>query len=597
MLSIVRETRHILDKTDRSFAGLLVLCMMLGSLLEVVGVASVPAFISLLEHPNIVSEYSLLSEIYNFSGAETPQEFLFFAAIGLIGIFIIKNVYFSVLSIVRARFVFGAQHKIGRRLFSSYLYRSYSSHLLNNSAEALRNVKENTSIVVIGYLMSLLTIIFHSLNVTFVFILLLFVEPLVSIASIVVLGSTSIIFLMLMRKKTSQYGKEQQEHLQMMIQTIKQGLGGLKEAIVLRRRRFFFDAFDRSSIGLANAARFKWVADDLPQRVIETIAVTGILLIALVFLTREGDIMLIVPVLTLFATAAVKLMPSMKVIVKSFHALQYYKFALANVNRELEVDVDSSARLGEDQGRENTFSLERAIELRNLHFTYPGSNVKAICEADITIEKGSIVAFVGASGAGKTTIVDLLLGLLTPDKGGIYVDGKDISDHLPAWQSKLGYIPQKIFMLDDTIAANITFGLQKEHINTARIWEVIRIAQLEDFVSSLPLGIDTEIGEEGIRLSGGQRQRIGIARALYHNPEVLVMDEATAALDPQTEHFFVEALEKLREKHTIIMIAHRMSSVRNCEVLFLMEEGKITGQGSYQSLVEENRAFRAVAMA
>lgn len=584
----------LLGRDKRLSALWLLALMVIGSLFEVVGIASIPAFISLLENPSLVQEYRILDKLYSLSGEATPTGFLLYAAIGLIGVFIFKNTYLGILSVYKAHFVYNTQHEVGIRLFEEYLYKPYTFHLKHNSAELLRNIKENASIVITAFLLSLVTIIMQVLNVVFIFALLLVVEPVVSIVSMLALGGISFGFLMVIRKKTVRFGEDEQEQHQAMIKAISQGLGGLKESIVLGRQRYFLDVFSRSSIRLARACKFKRVMDEVPQRFIETIAVTGMLLIAVTFLARGGDMSDVVPVLALFGAAAVKLMPSMKVLVSAFHAVQYYSVAVDNVCSELAEISDMPVQLPVDSVTKDS-RFEKYIDLKEVFFQYPGTDHPALKEISLRIKKGSAVGFVGSSGAGKTTLVDLLLGILEPTTGLVFVDDVPTNTDSKEWQSNLGYIPQQIYLCDDTIAKNIAYGIPDEEVNLDQVKKVAEVAQLHTFVDSLPEAYDTVIGEAGVRLSGGQRQRIGIARALYHEPEVLVMDEATSALDNKTERFFMEALSRLREKYTIIMIAHRLSTVKDCDTLFMMENGRITARGSYHSLINESRAFQGIA--
>ena len=435
----------------------------------------------------------------------------------------------------------------------------------------------------------------ESLNIFFIFVLLVVVEPVVSLVAMTVLGAISGGFLMLIRRKTVKYGEDEQEQHQNMIKTVSQGLGGLKESIVLGRQRYFLDAFAWSSKRYSIACKFKRVMEEMPQRIIETIAVTGMLLIAVVFLARGGDMMVVIPLLALFGTAAVKLMPSMKALVSSLHTITYYRFAVDNVCNELRAIGHQHIALPDAKrdGQETPF--KQHITLNNVTFRYPEAQGDALKRISLQIERGKAVAFVGSSGAGKTTLVDLLLGILNPTSGQICIDGKDVQENLRGWQARLGYIPQQIYLSDSTIANNIAFGVPEEKVSLNQVIEVARIAQLDEFVHSLPQGYDTVIGESGVRLSGGQRQRIGIARALYHAPDVLVMDEATSALDNKTERFFMEALQQLRARYTIIMIAHRLSTVKECDELFMMENGKVTAQGTYDELMAGSEAFKGIA--
>ncbi|MEX0929736.1 MAG: ATP-binding cassette domain-containing protein, partial [Balneolales bacterium] len=320
-------------------------------------------------------------------------------------------------------------------------------------------------------------------------------------------------------------------------------------------------------------------------------------LIALILVLQGRAVQSIIPILTLFAVAVVRLMPAFRDVVGNYTNIRFNIFAVDPVFDDLkELERERSAIHLNGTRKPSPLTLKNSIKIEDLHYKYPNSEAQALNGIDLEIPKGSAIAFVGASGAGKTTIVDVLLGLLPPTRGVIKVDGRDIRTNLRAWQSNIGYIPQFIYLSDDTIKRNIAFGLEDDEIEDYKLDNAIKAAQLDRLVQNLPKGYNSVIGERGIMLSGGQRQRIGIARALYHNPEVLVMDEATSALDNVTEKYIIQALEKLRGDRTMIMIAHRLTTVRNCDVLYFMKDGVIEASGSHAELLERSSDFKLMAV-
>jgi ATP-binding cassette subfamily C protein len=317
--------------------------------------------------------------------------------------------------------------------------------------------------------------------------------------------------------------------------------------------------------------------------------------VSALLVAQDRPLEAIIPTLTLLAVAVVRLLPSFQKVTANVNALKWGEKALNVVYEDLEkLDAWEREFLARQQNAD-TLTLEHTIEIEGLTYQYPGQEDHALRDVSLTIPKYASVGFVGPSGAGKTTIVDVLLGLLEPTAGRVLVDGEDIQERLPTWQRKIGYIPQSIYLTDDTVRRNAAFGMKEEEIEDEAVWRALEAAQLRELVESLPEGLDTMVGERGVRLSGGQRQRIGIARALYHNPEVLVMDEATSALDNQTERLFVEALEQLQGGHTLVVIAHRLSTVRNCDTLFMLDEGRLVAEGSYDELMARSEVFRRMA--
>ena len=562
---------------------------------EVVGVGAIPAFVGVISMPERLLEFGPVRTLYDALGIASTQGMVMWAAIGLIFIFVIKNIYLAFLAYIQARYNSGRRVSISKRLFRAYLRSPYTFHLQRNTAELLRNTNTESGAIISGVMMPLMSVGMESLVLLFVFVLLVTVEPVVTLGVFGVLGTITVVFYRVTRAKISEYAKEEQRHRKLSMQAVNQGLGGFKDARILGREHFFLESYMESEWFKAEAERFKAVLASLPRLFLETIAVAGMLGVSALLVAQERPLESIIPTLTLLAVAIVRLMPSFQKITMSINALKWGEKALEVVYGDL-VELETIERNAiKREGSLGSVQLEHEICVEALSYHYPGQIDYALRNVSLTIPRRASVGFVGPSGAGKTTIVDVLLGLLEPTGGRVLVDGVDIQEHLASWQHKIGYIPQSIYLTDDTVRRNVAFGMDDDEIDDAAVWAALDAAQLRELMESLPEGLDAIVGERGVRLSGGQRQRIGIARALYHNPEVLVMDEATSALDNQTERLFVEALERLQGEHTLVVIAHRLSTVRNCDTLFMLDKGKLVASGSYEELMTQSVEFRRMA--
>jgi ATP-binding cassette subfamily C protein len=595
MRSNIRKLSYLLNKNEKRNAVILFALMWIGALMEVVGVGAIPAFVGVISMPERLLEFEAVRVIYETLGVTSSEGMVVWAAIGLILIFIVKNLYLAFLAYIQARYNSGRRVAISNRLFRAYLRSPYTFHLQRNTAELLRNTNSESGNIISGVMSPMMSIVMEIMVLLFIFVLLVVVEPVVTLVVFGVLGTITVIFYRATRAKISEYAEEAQRHRKLSVQAVNQGLGGFKDARILGREQFFLQTYAESAWFKAEAERFKAVIGALPRLFLETIAVAGMLSVSALLVAQDRPLEAIIPTLTLLAVAVVRLLPSFQKITANINALKWGEKALNVVHEDLEkLDTWEREFLARQQNAD-ALTFEHAIEVEGLTYQYPGQEDYALRDVSLSIPKYASVGFVGPSGAGKTTIVDVLLGLLEPTAGRVLVDGEDIQERLPTWQRKIGYIPQSIYLTDDTVRRNVAFGMKEEEIEDEAVWRALEAAQLRELVESLPEGLDTMVGERGVRLSGGQRQRIGIARALYHNPEVLVMDEATSALDNQTERLFVEALEQLQGGHTLVVIAHRLSTVRNCDTLFMLDEGRLVAEGSYDELMARSEVFRRMA--
>ncbi len=558
--------------------------------MEALSIGVIAGFVSVVANPEILFNIELLKPVLEFFGIETSQDVLIYGAIFLILVFASKNLYLITFKYLKARFVFHRYRSIFNRLFNIYMNVPYSFHLNRNSAEIIRNVTHETREVVQGVILPLLQITTEALMVIVILLLLFIVEPVITLATVLLLGGTSFVFLKVTRRRMNKYGKKALKERAKIIQTANEGIGGFKDATVMNRQPWFIEKFEKSMDLLCRAHIFKDLTRQSVRHVMETIAIIGMLLIALFLLFQGHPISYLVSILALFALSVHRLLPAMNKIVSDYNVLRYHAYSIDPIYNDL-----TKLKIQEKSSKEERkLPLEEKIELRDVSFSYNEKEDAVLKNISLSIYKGSAVGIIGGTGSGKTTIADLILGLLTPTKGEVVVDGKNILDDLQAWQRNIGYIPQFIYLSDDTIRNNIAFGLGEEDIDDEKIERAAKMAQLNEFTDKLPEGLNTFIGEHGVRLSGGQRQRIGIARALYHNPEVLVMDEATSSLDSITERYVIEAIERLKRDRTIIIIAHRLSTIKNCDKLCLVKDKRIVAEGDYNSLLEISKDFQEI---
>ncbi|PAU94015.1 multidrug ABC transporter ATP-binding protein [Aliifodinibius salipaludis] len=570
--------------------------MLVAAVLEVAGIGMIPAFVAIVADPDRVLDVEWLQPLLAMLDITDSKGLLIWGSSALVGIFIIKGAYIITFNYFEARFIFNRRYTICFRLMRSYMQAPYIFHLRRNTAELLRNISQEINVLTNNVITTILKMGREGVVALAILIFLFTMEPLITLLVISLSGFGAGTFIALNKKKMKEYGEEEQLRRMEMIKAVNQGLGGIKDARVLNRENEFIEKFRFEAYRSTRLMAHLRFIQQIPRPVVETTAVLGMLLIAVLMVWQGRPIEAIIPILTLFAMATVRLMPSVQQLVTMYTQLRYNIVSLDPIYNDLKELSEHNTQFVKDRDSTHKLQLRKEIVINDVSYSYPGSEIEALSDISITIPKGQAIAFVGASGAGKTTMVDLILGLLDPKQGQILVDGTDISNNLSAWQKNIGYIPQSIYLADETLRANIAFGLPKDDIDEEKIQNAVELAQLDTMVQGLPEGLDAEIGEHGTRLSGGQRQRVGIARALYHEPDVLVMDEATSALDNITEKLITEAIESLKGERTLIMIAHRLTTVKNCDKLYFMEEGKIIQEGTYEDLVDTNIRFREMAL-
>ena len=566
------EIYRLFDPTGRRRIKIILFLTIIAAFLEAVGAAAIVPFIALLNSPDYIRTQPAIAYLYALSNLDSERQFMVALSVVLLGFYVFKNGYLVLVNHYQFRFVYTEMKSFSERLFSGYMRSPLEFHLQLNSAELIRNVSNG----VFNFFTHVLTASFIMASEMFVMgalvAMLLLIAPWVTIAASVVLGLFTLGFFSFIRPKIRRFGQMQQEHNGERLKWIKQGLGGIKEIKVLRREEYFISRFIYHEEGFAEAARYAMVLNQTPRLFIETTAYAALFIgvgVAFAFGTNPASIL---PTLAMFAVAAVRLLPSANRIAMSLTRVMFYYPAVDILRKSREMPVSEVPQPHTSQVsvlKWSTFKLE------NLTYVYPRCSVPAVAGVNLTIVRGDRVAVLGSSGSGKTTLVDLVAGTLQPASGRIMIDDASDTALLDAWRQRIGYIPQTIFILDDTIRRNVAFGVPDQDIDDKKIWDALERAQLKEHVQTLPQRLDAPLGENGANFSGGQRQRVGIARALYHNPDVLIMDEATSALDESTERSIAETLDRLPKDITVIVIAHRPETVRRCNLRVQLANGAI----------------------
>ena len=572
----------------RRLIGVAVL-IFLGGLLEVGAAGLLVPYFLLLQNPNIIQEDPRVATLYDALEMSSPTNFIVLVSAVLLLYFVMKNAYLSRLAFLQAKFVAEKQCSLTRRLFSAYMRAPYAFHLKHNSAE-LQNTSVLQAFSGIPKLMSAgLVMLAELLVLIMLSTLLLIVRPLPTIAVGVLVGSLALVFYRAVRRRLDSLGRGQIQSSEDAIKWLNQAFGGMKETKAFRLEKFFIEEL-ASTTKVRSENQYQFTAiSQLPRFFIETMMVCVLFVLVIVMLLQGYDNDALLSGLVLFGAVAFRVMPSGNRIATNLGTLKYFLPAVEPVCRDLTLLEGIEEARPDQQGGDwapARLGLSNAITVERVSFTYPDSGEAVLKDVSLEIKKGTSVAIVGPSGSGKTTLVDLLLGLFEPETGRIVVDGADIGENLSAWRGMVGYVPQNVYLCDDSVRRNIAFGVPDDEIDGDRMRSVLAAAQLDSVVEGMPEGLDTKIGERGIRLSGGERQRLGIARALYRGPAVLVLDEATSSLDYGTENEVTRALEGLKGSVTIIVVAHRLSAVKGCHEIYSLRSGVLEGEIDYAVLAK-----------
>ncbi len=580
----------LLTGNEKRFALVLLLYMIIGSVLEIFSLGILPGFIAIVSDPNLIRKYKIGNELISIVKINSQQQLIVYGSAIIFLVFVIKNIFITFLIKTRINYIADIQMRLSTKLLSLYYHTDYTFHLNRNSSDLFSKVTDEVRIITNNILLPFITILMDVLFSASTLALLLIFEPTISIITFIIFSCSGLIFLAVTKKNTRKYGEQLTFIRSEMYKRVNEGFGGLKDAKVLNRTSYFKQQIIEAFSEVINATKFQQIISLLTRPFIETIAILGMLSITVIIILQGRPMNEVISVLALFSIAVIRLLPSISQVITGISGIRTFMYTVDPIYKDF-VSLKENDSLKHD-GNEKQVNFINQISINNLSYRYPSADKNSITELNLTIKKGEAIGLVGSSGAGKTTLVDIILGLLDPIDGSIEVDGLPISQNLSGWQKNIGYIPQLIFLSDNTIKRNIAFGIPENQIDNQKLKNAIIAAQLEKLIEELPNGVDTEIGERGVRLSGGQRQRIGIARALYHNPQVLIMDEATSALDNITEKYVIESIERLKGDRTIITIAHRLTTVKNCDCLYLMKNGQIETKGTYEELVRHSSYFK-----
>lgn len=599
MLNQLKELYGLLTADQRKKLLRLQFLVVLMSFAEIAGVVSIGPFMALVGDMSQLQGAGMMAELYRASGFTEPRTFLFWLGIGVLvvltGAALISMFTIWRLSMYGARV--GAQ--LASRLYIHYMHQPWLFHASGSSSQLTNQIAQECERINGQIIKPLMQMNAKLVMALFMSVAIFLYNPLVAVAGLVIFSVAYVLLFRIVRRRLIRNGRSISEAQRLRFKLMGEGFGGIKDALLLGRQQVFTDRFDGASNRFAEAQGTTQALSQAPRYAMELVAFGSVIFLVLYLLAaHEGNLGSILPVLSVYVLAGFKLLPAFQQIYTSLSQIRGNLAAFDSLRNDLYASSHGHIlkQPTEQERAEQHLAPKQSIHLDNATFTYPGKLEPALKGLDIVIPVNQIVGLVGASGSGKSTAIDLLLGLIEPSQGQLLVDDQPVtSTNRRAWQNALGFVPQSIFLADSSIRENIGFGLPPDVINDEKVCHAVRLAHLDELIAELPDGLDTRVGERGVQLSGGQRQRIGIARALYHDAEVLILDEATSALDGITENSIMEAINAFSGKKTIIMIAHRLATVRQCDHIYLLSEGRVVDEGNYQSLLKRNRTFQRMA--
>ena len=592
MLTNLRKFLELLSSVEKKKLIILMIMILIMALVDMLGVASIMPFMAVLANPELIETNKILAKMYVYSKSADKESFFFILGLIVFFILVFSLFFKGMTTYFQIRFAMMCEYTIGKRFIEGYIHQPYVWFLNRHSAELGKNILSEVQTVILNVVMPFITIFSQGAVVIAIFVLLLFIDTLLSLSVCFFLGLFYFGIYKIMSRKLSAIGQSRLDANEGRFTSVIETFAASKEIKIGNHEDVCIKRFSKPAKIYAKQQITAEVISTLPRFMFEAIAFGGLMLVILYLMSNKGNFSNSIPIVTLYAFAGYRLMPALQFI---YRAVSQIRFAEASLNF-LYNDLIKLKKLNSSSKNFNIIKFENDIQLKNIIFKYPNSDNLVLKKLSLKILAKNAVALVGKTGSGKTTIVDLIMGILNPLNGTLEVDGNIIdSNNCKSWQKIIGYVPQQIYLANDTIEANIAFGIDVDKINSLEIERSAKIANLHEFVTNqLPEGYKTFVGERGVRLSGGQRQRIGIARALYHNPKVLIMDEATSALDGLTEKAIMQTINVLRNDITIIIIAHRLSTVRECDQIYLVDDGKIIAQGNFLELIQKNDTFSSM---
>lgn len=578
MSKIIKKLLVLLDAKQKRIMVLLVFMMLIGAVLEMLGVSMILPVMNVVLEENAVDKHAYLQMICRIFHIENTRNLMIFVMTALIVIFAVKNLFLFFQQKVLLKFVYTNQFATSRRMMINFMQRPYEYYLNADTAVIQRNITSDVNNMY-GLILALLQLISEGIVFVCLVAVSLVSDVWMSITVTVLLVIVLLVIKCILKPIMRRAGEENQDYYSGLYKWIEQSVLGIKEIKIARREPYFINEYAKCGAGYVSAVQRYNLYNATPRLLIETVAIAGMIFYMMMRLLQGAEVVDIMPQITLLAIAAMRLIPCANRINNHLTSIAYFEPFFMGVSDNLQEEIrDESIDYDEETYRKKQdvekLEVRDKIELKQITYKYPNTDVLIFDRADMEIPIGKSVGIVGTSGSGKTTVVDILLGLLRLQSGEILADGVEVREHYAQWLKNVGYIPQTIFMVDSTIRKNVAFGYADEDIDDDKVWEALKEAQLDEFVKGLPEGLDTSIGERGIRISGGQRQRIGIARALFEDPEVLVLDEATSALDNDTEAAIMDSINRLHGRKTLVIIAHRLQTIEKCDMVYRIENGK-----------------------
>ena len=586
---MIKDFKDILSSEDFKYLIFLFFGMIIAALIEMIGLSSIPIFIMIVVDVNVLIDKFPNFFAINYIQSLSQKAVTIYGGLILITIFLFKNLYLAFFYFCQGKIIKMIRTKITHKVFNTYIRASYSFHINNNPSILIRNLTSSVA-GSINSILSTLNITKEVLVLIVIFILLSLNEPLVSFSvffSLIIIAAT---FLFFTRKELITRGQKTEKVRQSQLKTINHALGSIKETKILNREKYLSNIFKLQIDEIEKHSFFMFFLSQTPRLLLEFISIFAVSIIAIIFVLINLTTEQILPIISLLAICSIRLIPAFNTIISS---LSSRRFTMASVkivanslkNTPLE---EKFKKINISKGNIKKKDFKDEMILDNVTFIHEGSNTKILEEISLEVKRGQRVGIIGKSGAGKSTLIDMMLGLIKPISGKIYVDNEELKNNIESWQKLIGYVPQDIYLLDDTIRNNIGFGLDTKDINQENILKSIKLAKLDEFINSLPEKENTMVGNIGIKVSGGQKQRIGIARALYNNPKILVLDEATSSLDYKNERQIMEEVYDASKQFTLIIVTHRHSSVFNCDIIYLIDKGRIIDKGKYKDLINRH---------
>lgn len=572
---LYKEIVYVLDAEQKKQYVKLLFMILIGSLLEIVGVSAVMPLVTLISNPEVAKTHMTYLYISKLLGVYDVRTLILIFAIVLIIIYIVKNIFIVEMYKYQYRYIYRNQNEVSCRVLQGYLAQDYLFHTTHNVADLQRNIRQDVDSF-FQILLSVSVLFTEGTTCLFLITYLMYQDFL---SCIVVMGVMCVYLLIIgvgLRKKIKNLGSEDRTYTAEINKWALQALGGIKELKVCNIEKFYLKNYKKSYDHYSDAhIGYLWI-NSLARPIMESICIGALLGFVALRIYLGADLVVFVPIISAFVVAAIRMLPSFSRISNNISAITFYRLSMKNLYTEMIKMEGKVKKIIDESSDETIISIDNAINVENLTFFYPSRPEKKVIDnVSFKINSCESIALIGSSGSGKTTFVDLLLGILRPQYGSVISDGVNIYEHLGAWHRLIGYIPQNIYLIDDTIRANVALGLDRKLVNDEDVWEALREAQLDEFVVGLDGGLDSRVGDRGIQLSGGQRQRIGIARALYRKPQLLILDEATSALDNDTEEAVMAAINNLSGKLTMVIVAHRLTTIKKCDVIYEIEDGKI----------------------